>query len=301
MYTQCPQCRTVYRLQVESLASARGRFRCGHCGAVFDGLERLVDKLPETPFQDLKAAEGDGAPVVLAIPAMRPVPEQPSLLQEAKVSRREPRLPGEWLHEADRAPEARLPGVAEPTPLSAAPRAPSFESRAPAARSPGKPSAAWAFGSLLLGLSLALQVAYAERARLLEHERVRPWLDQACAQFGCDLPLRRQIARIELSSREVRPHPDVPNALMISANMINLADYRQAFPIVEVELSDLGDRPIAMRRFRPTEYLADPEAIARGFPAGATAPLVFEVADPGRDAVAFEFRFLPAPVEGPLR
>jgi predicted Zn finger-like uncharacterized protein len=290
MYTQCPQCRTVYRLQVESLASARGRFRCGHCGTVFDGLERLVDKLPETPFQDLRVADGDGAPVVLAIPAMRPAPVQSSLLQEAKPARREPRLPGEWLHEAERAPESarekRLPGVAE---------------RAARRTGSGKPSAAWAFGSLLLGFALALQVAYAERARLLEHDRVRPWLDQACTQLGCTLPLRRQIDRIELSSREVRPHPDVPNALMISANMINLADYRQAFPIVEVELSDLGDRPIAMRRFRPTEYLADPEAIARGFPAGATAPLVFEVADPGRNAVAFEFRFLPAPVDGPLR
>jgi hypothetical protein len=272
---------------------------------VFDGLERLVDKLPETPFQDLKVADGDGAPVVLAIPAMRPAPVQSSLLQEAKPARREPRLPGEWLHEAERAPESarekRLPGVAEPTPLAAGSRPPNFDARAARQTGSGKPSAAWAFGSLLLGFALALQVAYAERARLLEHDRVRPWLDQACTQLGCTLPLRRQIDRIELSSREVRPHPDVPNALMISANMINLADYRQAFPIVEVELSDLGDRPIAMRRFRPTEYLADPEAIARGFPAGATAPLVFEVADPGRNAVAFEFRFLPAPVDGPLR
>ena len=54
------------------------------------------------------------------------------------------------------------------------------------------------------------------------------------------------------------------------------------------------ERAIARRRFQPAEYLADASSGVRGFPPGATAPLVFEVADPGREAVAFEFRFLAA-------
>jgi hypothetical protein len=46
-----------------------------------------------------------------------------------------------------------------------------------------------------------------------------------------------------------------------------------------------------MRRFHPRDYVSDPRAIAQGLAPGATTALVFEVADPGRNAVAFEFKF----------
>ena len=42
---------------------------------------------------------------------------------------------------------------------------------------------------------------------------------------------------------------------------------------------------------RAQEYLGDTRAIATGLAPGATAALVFEVADPGKNAVAFEFKF----------
>jgi hypothetical protein len=46
-----------------------------------------------------------------------------------------------------------------------------------------------------------------------------------------------------------------------------------------------------MRRFQPREYLGDTRALGAGLAAGASTSLVFEVADPGRNAVAFEFEF----------
>lgn len=304
MYTQCDRCLTVYRLQAEALARARGQFRCGHCGGVFDGLERLTERLPEAPFHELPHEESSPTPVVLNIPAMRPVPRQPALfagthedtlapLPGNDGGRREPRLPGEWIA-ADRADRgrdmpAREPAVPE---LRAAPRVEGASRRAVAVRPPS--NGGWWLGSCLLAMVLAGQIAYAERVRLLEDQRVRPWLDQVCDHFNCRLPMRTAVDEIRLVSREVRPHPDAPRALMISASMVNDAGFTQRFPVVEVTLSDLGDRAIAMRRFRPEEYLAEASSIERGFPAGATAPLVFEVADPGKEAVAFEFRFLPA-------
>jgi hypothetical protein len=56
-------------------------------------------------------------------------------------------------------------------------------------------------------------------------------------------------------------------------------------------LSDLDDNRIAMRRFRPAEYLHDEAARQAGLAPGASAALVFEVHDPGQNAVAFEFSF----------
>ena len=293
MYTQCHQCLTVYRLQAQQLAKARGRFRCGHCGAVFDGLERLIEKLPDELFQDLPEEETSATPVVLEIPAMRPAPRQPALFvaDEARDGRREPRLPGEWIA-LERDAAARSPPRLEmghPTQVEGAGRRAQQAARSSSTR--------WWLGSLLLTLILGGQVAYAERERLADDPRVRPWLDRACDRLRCNLPLRSQIDAIRLLSREVRPHPQAPKALMISASMVNNAEFTQRFPIVEVTLSDLSDRAIAKRRFLPAEYLAESGNVERGFPAGATAPLVFEVADPGQEAVAFEFRFLPVPLE----
>ena len=107
----------------------------------------------------------------------------------------------------------------------------------------------------------------------------------------CRLPPRHDAGALELLSRDIRPHPSVPGALIISASVRNDADFAQAFPVVEITLSDLDETRIAMRRFQPREYVSDARTIAQGLAPGATTALVFEVADPGKNAVAFEFKF----------
>ena len=149
----------------------------------------------------------------------------------------------------------------------------------------------WALGRDALLLSLLAQIGYAKREPLLDDARVRPWLDQACATLGCRLPLRHAAGKLALLSRDIRPHPSVANALIISASLRNDAAFAQAFPNVEIVLSDLDENRIAMRRFRPQEYLGDTRTIASGMAPGSTTALVFEVADPGKNAVAFEFKF----------
>ena len=109
----------------------------------------------------------------------------------------------------------------------------------------------WWFGSFLLALTLGGQIGYAERERLLEDDRVRPCLIAPASSCNCRLPMRTAVDAIRLVSREVRPHPDAPKALMISASMVNDAKFAQRFPVVEVTLSDLGERAIAKRRFQP--------------------------------------------------
>jgi hypothetical protein len=149
----------------------------------------------------------------------------------------------------------------------------------------------WTLGASALLLCLLAQIGYAQRGPLLDDLRVRALLDRVCDKLGCHLPLRHDPARLQLLSRDIRPHPSVANALIISATLRNDADFAQAFPAVEISLSDLDENRIAMRRFLPTEYLGDAHSIAGGLAPGATAALVFEVADPGKNAVAFEFKF----------
>ena len=233
---------------------------------MFDALRTLTEQLPDESVRHLLAHPGDDAPPQLAVPALRPkTGEQQALLFD----------PDERPTRAPAQRRAHAPAFAR-----------AHRGRTVARNWP------WALGTLGLALSLLAQIAYAERAILLDDAHVRPLLDRTCAVFGCHLPLRHDAVKLELLSRDIRPHPSVPNALIVSATLRNDADFAQAFPEVEITLSDLDENRIAMRRFRPQEYIADSRSLAAGLAPGATAALVFEVADPGKNAVAFEFKFL---------
>ena len=143
----------------------------------------------------------------------------------------------------------------------------------------------------MLALCLGVQLVWAKRKPLTANPATRSWLTQACHLFGCTLPPVRDLAKLQLLSRDVRPHPNVPNALLISATIRNNAAFTQPFPVVSITLSDLDENRLAMRRFRPAEYIVDPKVRAAGLAPGATAALMFEVKDPGRNAVAFQFGF----------
>lgn len=264
MYTQCPECLTIYKIAAGTLAEGHGSARCGHCAAVFDTLRTLTELLPTEPFQQLDRRPAGDAPPQLSVPALRPTPsqQQQTLLFDPDERRR------------------ATPHRAQMPAFAHARRARERKRNWP-----------WTIGAGALLLSLLAQLGYAERAPLLDDARTRPLLDRACAELGCRLPLRHDPAKLQLLSRDIRPHPSVPYALIISATLRNDADFAQAFPAVEITLSDLDENRIAMRRFQPQEYLGDSRNLVSGMAPAATAALVFEVADPGKNAVAFEFKF----------
>jgi predicted Zn finger-like uncharacterized protein len=261
MYAQCPECLTIYKLSGADLAAAHGSVRCGHCAAVFDALWTLTAQLPPEPIEYLEVHASQPAPPQLDLPVFRPNPAQAMLFVE----------PADRERAAER---SSLPAFAAAKRRARAPR-----------------NAPWLIGSVLLLATLAGQIAWAERARWIDDGRARAWLEPICAHLGCRLPLRRDAATLALLSRDIRPHPSVPGALIISATLRNDAPFAQPFPTVQITLSDLDEKRVAMRRFRPSEYLADARAIGAGLAPGASTALVFEVADPGRNAVAFEFEF----------
>jgi len=47
MYTQCPECQTVFGVSKKHLYAARGRVRCGHCQIVFNANDHLYNNLNE--------------------------------------------------------------------------------------------------------------------------------------------------------------------------------------------------------------------------------------------------------------
>jgi len=261
MYAQCPDCLTVFSLNTETLAQARGEVVCGHCHAQFDALASLSEQLPPEPFQHLPA-RNESAPPRLDLAVYRPPVEIPAVAEQAV-----------------------LPGAPEDfSNLVVAPRFARQKER----RGRRWP---WVTACALLLLALGAQVAWAKRDFLISDATMGPVLRDACSTLGCRLPLVQDTAKLSLLARDVQAHPSVPGALMITASLRNDADFAQPYPVVSVTLSDANGKRLAMRRLRPGEYLGDANVMQRGLAPGATAALMLEVEDPEGKAVAFEFGF----------
>lgn len=278
MFTQCPECMTVFTVDARTLAKAHGCVSCCQCGAIFDTMATLCDALPDEPFESLSINEPGAAPPLLLQPVAHDRPAQQGLFENG----REPAV--DAAAEDPEMPSADLDDESEPAlPFGR-------HLGRPRARRPAR-SRRLMYACAALGLVLVTQLAWAERAELVQHPLTRGMLRSTCAVFGCELPMARDLHQLELTSRDIRRHPSVNHALLISATVRNDASFRQPWPVIGIELSDLDDHRVAMRRFRPQEYLHDAATRRAGLAPGASAALVFEVEDPGQDAVAFEFSF----------
>jgi predicted Zn finger-like uncharacterized protein/MYXO-CTERM domain-containing protein len=90
VYTQCPDCGTVFRVMAESLRAARGQVRCGICSVAFNALDSLreqpaaelngpiggddtitVEELPGTEFIELSDGEAAEATEPPPVPFIR--------------------------------------------------------------------------------------------------------------------------------------------------------------------------------------------------------------------------------------
>jgi hypothetical protein len=140
-------------------------------------------------------------------------------------------------------------------------------------------------------LLLGTQSLIAERHALAADARWRPWLERACGTLGCTLPPWREPAAMHILTRDVRPHPSMPEALIISASFRNDARWPQPWPRLDLTLSDINGQPIARRRFTSEKYLGHLQSAPLIQP-GQSASIALEVRDPGKQAVAFEFDLL---------
>jgi predicted Zn finger-like uncharacterized protein len=272
MYTCCPLCQTVYRLSAHQLSMAHGHVRCGRCGEVYDAVDYIADELDDDG--ELPANFHTDRPPTLSHTEF----EDDILEHDLFVAREASEIaPPESMDLMDLAP----------------PDDEELEMLKPVSGHTW--SWMWSFGCVILIALLFGQYGWARQAAWAQDEMMRPWFDQTCKLLGCTVPMRRDLGQIRLVNRDIRPHPSVADALIISATMQNRAPFPQPFPTVEIQLSDLNGRLIAMRRFPPGEYLQDDAAGSsdreRGLAPGTLLPMVFEVVDPGQNAVAFEFTF----------
>jgi len=255
MATSCPACGTTFRVHADQLAARGGQVRCGQCGTVFDARSALVT---------------DDEPRELAPPAPPPARAEEIAQVEAAVSQ---------------------PLAAAPPPepeISLSESEPEFEFGPRPRHRSRLVTALWALGSVAAALVLAAQVIYSYRGELAAlWPDASPWLTAACTALGCTIPLPQHPDLISLESSELAAERGVAGVLTLSAVLRNRAGFAQAYPALELTLTDGQDRPLARRVLAPADYLGARAAREPAFAAGSETNLRLHIDAAGLGASGY--------------
>ncbi|AJZ16134.1 Protein of unknown function (DUF3426) [Xanthomonas citri pv. citri] len=147
--------------------------------------------------------------------------------------------------------------------------------------------------ALLVGLVgvLGLQIVIADRAHLATSPRWRPLISAACTLARCSVPAWREPEALTLLNRDVRPLPGVAGVLQIQASFRNDARWAQAWPWLQLSLSDADGRVIGTRILSPQDYLGQSPAAQDTLAPGQAVQVAFRVREPAASTAAFSFDF----------
>ncbi len=121
----------------------------------------------------------------------------------------------------------------------------------------------WPTGATLLMLALALQGTMHFRSELIAvSPALKPAFEQACAWFGCRVSLPRDAELLSIEASSLEAGTGDPGFVTLNAALRNRATYTQAYPLLELTLTDTQDALVARRIFQPAEYLP-PQAAAQ--------------------------------------
>jgi hypothetical protein len=281
---------------MDQIQAAEGRVKCGVCFTVFGALAHQLEEPDEAaPTTLIDVQESAAFAIPEAAPPRGPRmslfddPGDLELPRMALRSREEPAEPPTF----DAWPTRRPPPIPldedEPSAQQATPIA-LFPADEPAGR-----TSAWLWGAVgaLLTLILVWQVLWFRGAELLlRYPAARPPLARVCDVLGCRLPIRRAPEAVRLVSRDVRPHPSVPDGLLVNVTLVNEAPVGQPFPVIQLSLFDVGGKVLGARRFEPEEYLDASVKLEEGMKPGVPVHVVLELANTQKTPVSFEFKFL---------
>ncbi|WP_171909969.1 DUF3426 domain-containing protein [Aquisalimonas asiatica] len=151
----------------------------------------------------------------------------------------------------------------------------------------------WLAGIALLGLVLGLQAAYVQRDTLAADPRWRPAVEALCTVARCELPLPRDRDSLRLVRGQVSDHPERDGALVVTASLVNEADFRQPFPLLQLSLLNDNQDVAGERWFHPSDYLGDAEYADRwqeGMPPDIPVRVRLVLEDPGSGARQYLFQ-----------
>ncbi len=172
------------------------------------------------------------------------------------------------------------------SPVSAQPVAPAQDTGA--VETAGSTASPWSWLlpiALLLTGILVTAVSY--RDWIAQSSLPRPARAVFCNFAGCELPVQQAVDQLSIISKTSYSHPTVDDALIITIDILNKADFAQPYPSLTVIMADEQGRTVAQRDFTSGDYLSA-EFSDKLLPPGTPVRIDLEVVDPGLAAQSFE-------------
>ncbi len=99
-------------------------------------------------------------------------------------------------------------------------------------------------------------------------------LEAMCRSFGCRVALPRRTDKLEIETSDLQAlDPARPNRVVLIATVRNLAPLTQAFPSLELTLTDPEERALVKQVFEPAQYLPESVRPEQGFGAQSEVPI----------------------------
>ncbi len=123
----------------------------------------------------------------------------------------------------------------------------------------------WISGAAVLALLLIVQaMTYFRGALARDVPSMKPILTGYCAMVGCAIALPRNADAITIESSDLKQFPERPKEILLTALLRNRASYAQAYPSLELTLTDAADNAVVKKTFHPADYVDDKSVIERG-------------------------------------
>lgn len=142
--------------------------------------------------------------------------------------------------------------------------------------------------ALLLLLTLAGQFAWLQKDNYAKMDQWRGLYETACGVIGCSLPAQVDIDQIRTSNVLVRDHRSVDGVKLLDAILTNRAPFRQPFPTLIIQYTDVNGGLVADHAFTPDQYLRGEMTGSQSMPINTRIYVSIPIRDPGQRAVNYQ-------------
>ncbi len=139
----------------------------------------------------------------------------------------------------------------------------------------------WILLAVMFLMAIAQSVYFLRHQIAMYYPNIKPHLVRVCEKIGCSIDLPKKIALILIDDSDIQEDAEHAGVMRLSTTLINQAGFYQAYPNLELTLTDVEDKPKLRRIFKPIEYLPAKTDIALGLAAGAVVKVKLAMTSQG--------------------
>jgi hypothetical protein len=141
--------------------------------------------------------------------------------------------------------------------------------------------------AVLCGVLVLLTLLTFRAPLAREHPALKPFLEAACAVFRCEIALPKDADQLSIEASELRADPARPNSIIVNATVRNRARFAQAYPALELTLTDAQNQTVARRVLQPRDYLDKTANLKKGIAPNSEVTVKFNEAADGNAALGY--------------